>query len=148
MKFKNVLKKHTDSLKEDMSNLSDATDGTLSGGERVKGLAHTFFKRDQPRSVNNLYTGYGLTNTSKALAMGSVGVYGADAIFGVHENMKDRAREQLIEYEKNKEVIDIESPLASRADGVGYSTSKLVQNAQAQSDLVFAMHKTRQGGYL
>jgi len=117
-------------------------------GNPVKNAAHVLFKDGQPRDINNLYTGHSLSATGKTAVGIGVGVYLADNLTDLKLEAKERARNGYVE--QQQEELDIESPLASRADGQGYQidTSQLLANVQSQGDLVFALNKTRNGGYL
>lgn len=140
MKFGKILK----GLEDDHFDRKVIAQST--GHERAKQLPKMIFKQGEPRSINNLYTGYGLTTTAK-VAVGVAGVaYGANAIYGIDGHMKSKARKAKVEADSQE--TEVEASLSSQSDGVGYSTSDLVQSAQASSGLVFAMNKTRQGGYL
>lgn len=154
MKFKKMLEGvgsraknfHEGSL-EDLYYLKSALSSD-NGKEAAKDLSKVFFRKNDTRSINNLYTGYGLTNTAKV----GVGIGMAGYAYAQIENptraMKEQARSEYIQWQSENQ--DIEAPLASRSDGAGYTmtTNDLMANTQGQSDLVFALHRNRNGGYL
>lgn len=117
-------------------------------GNVLSNASNIFFRGDNAKDINNLYTGYGLSATGKTVTGAGLAIYAGSQIGDLEDEVKERARKNYIQQQSDE--LDIESPLASRADGQGYSidTSQLLENVQSQGDLVFALNKTRQGGYL
>lgn len=139
-----------DGFKRDLHYAKSALDKNQTMGERINNAAHTIFRNDKDKGIDNFYTGYGLSTSAKTAVVGAGLVYGLDKAFSVPEDIKESARKNMEEYEKNKEEVQYESLVGTRADGQGYQlgTNQMIQNVQAQGDLVFALNQTRQGGFL
>ncbi len=101
----------------------------------------SMFEKNVERSINNLYTGRGLSKKGKTVALLGMGTYaGYEMVSGYSEASNMNA-------EANMDTRGIMSLPGSQADGTGYITDN-GGNADlgARGDIVFALHRLRHGG--
>jgi len=101
----------------------------------------SFVEKNTPRSINNFYTGYGLSKKGK-IAGGSImgGIGGYSVVTTLNEN------NNAIELQ-NTDNDSIRALAATTSDMVAYQ-GKATSNYtfDPTGDLVFALHKLRHGG--
>lgn len=98
----------------------------------------TWFEKDDGRHLDTLFTGY-KAGVKTRLALGGVGV-------GYMAYKFDGADQEVLE-RKIEENPDVESMSLSRADGLGYTPyDGTINGMKADGNVVFAMHKLRNGG--
>jgi hypothetical protein len=115
-------------------------------------FAKSLFEKTGERSINNLWSGYGLSAKGKKVAWMGLGAYaGYEALKGAYRYNYDTT----LVY--NMDDRGVQSLPATQADGLGYmvpgyenpqgvSVPKLDMTLGASGDLVFALHNLRHGG--
>jgi hypothetical protein len=115
-------------------------------------FAKSLFTTGQPRSINNLFTGAGLSRKGKGIALAGIGGYAAYESF---HQMNRYNRETALMYNLDPNIYALPQ---TGGDGMTYDhTYKTHPQDQGQKvtsfdpvgtsgDLVFALHNLRHGG--
>lgn len=101
----------------------------------------SMFERNTQRSINNLYTGVGLSKKGKATALLGMGAYGG------YQAINARAEARTQTALDNMDPRGVMALPSTQSDGVAY-TGNPGGNPElsASGDLVFALHRLRHGG--
>lgn len=101
----------------------------------------SMFERNTQRSINNLYSGVGLSRKGKATAILGMAAYGG---YKMHEGKGEVRRKQVMANMDPRGIIALPS---TQSDGVGYRGDPGGSpDFGANGDLVFALHNLRHGG--
>lgn len=115
--------------------------GAYNVGKFMAKQAPSLFERNTQRSINNLYTGIGLSRKGKAVALTGMGAY---ASYQVLTGQQEAANQNAMAHMDDRGIMSLPG---TQADGVGYLGDPAGnQDLAARGDLVFALHNLRHGG--
>ncbi|WDI05151.1 hypothetical protein PUW25_25420 (plasmid) [Paenibacillus urinalis] len=115
--------------------------GAVNVGKYIGKQVPSMFEKNTQRSINNLYTGFGLSRKGKAVALTGMGAYGG---YQVINGQSEAGNRNAMDAMDDRGIMSLPG---TRSDGMGYLGDPAGnQDLAARGDLVFALHNLRHGG--